>query len=154
MSFAHMYRLQQQTKYVRNNNAITHITLIEWLYGSLSQWEVSRSIQTCDLLSANYSLNKNAFQWDAYRPLVVRISQHALLPGGCTCQGVPAWERTCPGGYLPGGVYLPRGVYLPTGCTCPGVYLPGGYLPRYPPWTEWLTHRCKNVTFANFVFGR
>ena len=23
-----------------------------------------------------------------------------------------------------------------------------------PPWTEWLTDRCKNITFANFVCGR
>ena len=38
-------------------------------------------------------LNKNAFQWDAYRPLVDRIPV-------CT---------------VVGGVYLPRGVYLPKG---------------------------------------
>ena len=57
--------------------------------------------------------NKNAFQWDAYRPLVARISQHALLPG----EGVPAQMCTCPGE----GVYLPRG-----GVPAQGVYLPRG----------------------------
>ena len=41
-------------------------------------------------------LNKIAFQWDAYRPLVDCIP-------ACTAQS---------GVYLPGGRYLPRG-YLP-----------------------------------------
>ena len=45
--------------------------------------------------------NKNAFQYDAYHPLVARISQHALL----------------------------RGVYLPGGVPAQGVYLPGGGAP-------------------------
>ena len=93
--------------------------------------------------------NKNAFQWDAYCPLVARISQDALLPGGVPAQGgVPARKgrctclggSTCPGGiYLLGvparGVYLPRGVW---GCIYPGGYLPGGcvYMPRWcvPAW--------------------
>ena len=40
----------------------------------------------------------------------------------------------------------------PGGCTCPGegCTCPG----TPPPWTEWLTDRCKNITFANFVCGR
>ena len=54
-------------------------------------------------------------------------SQHALLPGGCTCPG---------GCTLPRGVYLPQGV-LPCqwvvpvrGCThARGVYLPWGGVP-------------------------
>ena len=72
--------------------------------------------------------NKNAFQWDAYRPFVDCIS-------ACTVAGM--------GGYLPGG-------YLPSGWTCRGGgvsargYLPRGrvparrvYLPRYSPlWTD------------------
>ena len=55
-----------------------------------------------------YKRNKNAFQQDAYRPLVARISQHALLRGGE------------PGlGGVPG-----QGVYLAQGCTWSwGVYL-------------------------------
>ena len=58
---------------------------------------------------SHYCTNKNAFQWDAYRPLVDLIPACTVAGGG--------WE----------GVYLPRGVYLPGGCTCPGwVYLPGG----------------------------
>ena len=67
------------------------------------------------LREIDHGSNKNAFQYDAYHPLVARIFQHALLPGegvylpsrGCTC---PVEECTCLGG-----------VYLPRGCTCLGV---------------------------------
>ena len=92
-----------------------------------------------------YINDKNAFQWNAYRPLVDRIPACIVAGGegvpaqeGCTCQGVPAW-----------GVYLPR-VYLPGGCTCPGECLAS----TPPLWTEWLTDRCKNITFANFICRR
>ena len=100
------------------------------------------------------------------------VSQYALwwggyLPRGCTCQrgctclrgvylllGVPAW-----------GVYLLGGVPAQGSrrCTCLGVCVPawgvpalaGVFLLRYSPlWTEWLTDRCKNITFANFVCER
>ena len=78
-----------------------------------------------------------------------------LIPGGCT------WSQ----GGVPGlgGVYLVSGVNLAWGCTWSRGVVPargctwsrGVYLPRYPPpWTEWLTDRCKNITFANFVCGR
>ena len=49
--------------------------------------------------------NKIAFQWDAIRPLVDRISQHALRRGGCLLWGVSGsrvggvWS----GGSAPGG---------------------------------------------------
>ena len=85
--------------------------------------ELTRDVHWVPLTSSNLIHNKNAFQQDAYRLLVARISRHALLLGG-----VPAW-----GVYLPGGCTCP-GVYLPQGCTCPGgvpawvVYLPGGAL--------------------------
>ena len=56
--------------------------------------------------------NKYAFQWDACRLLVARISQHALLPGrGCLplipeggCPPLaPGWEVSAsgPGGWYP-----------------------------------------------------
>ena len=92
------------------------------------------------------------------------LSRGGIPAGGCTCPGgvpsqgvclpggVPARGCTCPGGVPAQGVCLPR-VYLPGECTCPG----GVYLPMYSPlplWTEWLTDRCKNITFANFVCGR
>ena len=72
------------------------------------------------------TVHKNAFQWDAYCPLVDRIPACTVpggVPaGGCTCPGdVPAqgW-CTCQ------GVYLPRGEYLSGGCTCRGgVTCPG-----------------------------
>ena len=97
-------------------------------------------------------MNKNAFQWNVYRPLVDHIpawaggyvSQHALGRGvypskhwagvsaqggvclGGVCLGVSAQGVSawwvCPGGCLPGGC-LSKGC-LPRGC------LPGGCLPR------------------------
>ena len=66
-------------------------------------------------------LNKIAFQWDAYRPRVDRISQHALRQG-VSARGV----------YLVPGVLL-RGV-CSRGVSAPGVYLVlGVYLARYSP---------------------
>ena len=47
--------------------------------------------------------NKNAFQWDAYRPLIDRIPACTVAGGGGTCLGgtcpggVPAMGGTCPG---------------------------------------------------------
>ena len=70
---------------------------------------VDRMTYTCKNITLNVKIfqNKNAFQWDAYHPLVDHIPT-------CTVarEGVPTW-----------------------GCTCLGVYLPGGwgYLPRYSP---------------------
>ena len=48
--------------------------------------------------------NKIAFQYDAYRPLVDRISQHALLLGGSAPGGVRSWGGLLLGGSAPGGV--------------------------------------------------
>ena len=47
----------------------------------------------------NVILNKIAFQQDAYRPLVDRISQHALLRGvpGRGREGVPGLGGGVPG---------------------------------------------------------
>ena len=97
------------------------------------------------------------------RGRVYLLGEGVPVGGGCTCRG-----GTCWGVYLPGGVpaqgvwvYL-LGVYLPRRVPAQGVwvYLLGVYLPRRvpaqvppPPWTEWLTDRCKNITFANFVCG-
>ena len=69
--------------------------------------------------------NENAFQWDAYCPLVDRIR-------ACTVAG---------GGYLLKGVYLPGQCTCPMGCTCPGgvpaqgegVTCQGGTCPGNPP---------------------
>ena len=82
---------------------------------------------------------KNAFQWDAYRPLVARISQHALLPGGVPGPEGGTWSWggvSGPGGlYLVGGVPGPGGLYLVL-----GVYPPPGTTPQdqiHPPRTRY-----------------
>ena len=101
------------------------------------------------------------------RMRTVRNSSRLLGEGGTCPGGVPAHGGcTCLGVYLvpedvpAEGCTWSREVYLPGGCTCWGgvVYLaPGGYLPRgapaqvLPPWTEWLTDRCKNITFATWL---
>ena len=64
-----------------------------------------------------FKKHKNAFQWDAYRPLVDRILQY--LRGG--------------GGVCPGGVY--QGVSAGgVGGVCPGGVCLGGW--QTPPWPE------------------
>ena len=71
---------------------------------SQTVWTVSlKSIQPipCNIKNAVSIINKNAFQWDAYCPLLAHISQHALLLGG---GGTWPGACTCPGGYLPWGV--------------------------------------------------
>ena len=91
-------------------------------------------------------LNKIAFQYDAYRPRVDRISQHALCRGGCLLRGVSAFGGclllgavsalggVCSWGrcLLPGGmVAAPRGVSAPRGdggCSQGACLLPGGFL--------------------------
>ena len=46
---------------------------------------------------------------------------------------------------FPGGCLLLGGV-------CPVSVYPSMHWGRHPPWTEWLTDRCTNITFANFVY--
>ena len=56
------------------------------------------------------------------------LKEQERIPIGCPGGGV------CPGGCLPRGV-CPEG-----GCTSPP-----------PPWTEFLTHACKNITFPQLL---
>ena len=68
----------------------------------------------------------------------------------------------CPGGVSAWGC-LPRGVCVSVclGSICPGgwVCLSGGVCPSMqwgrhhprPPWTEFLTHACKNITFPQLL---
>ena len=93
--------------------------------------------------------NKNAFQYDAYCPLVARISQHALLQGLYLSRGV----------YLPGEGGVPAGgCTCQAGCTCQGVYLQWVYLsrrgtcPGTPPVNR-MTDRCKNITLPKTSFA-
>ena len=91
--------------------------------------------------------NKNAFQWDAFRPLADRIPACIALgvsaQEGCVflrgvCPGrrgrVGGW--VCPGGSAQGGGRIPA-------CNGADTTLPRGQ-----------TDTCENITFANFVCGR
>ena len=60
-----------------------------------------------------------------------------LVPGGNWSRGVPC----------PWGVSAPRGCLFPLGCLLPVGGIPA-CTEAAPLWTEWLTDRCKNVTFA------
>ena len=77
--------------------------------------------------------NKNAFQWDAYRPLVDHIPE--CTAWGCTCQGVVPAQ----GGVPAQGVYLPGGV---------SQHAMGQTSPRGQ------TDTCENTAYANLVCGR
>ena len=79
------------------------------------------------------------------------VFRSLLIPGGggtCLVQG----------GYLPGpgggGTCLVGGVvYLAQGGYLPGPRGGMSGLVRYPPpWTEWMTDRCKNITLAKTSF--
>ena len=96
-----------------------------------------------------------------------------VCPKGCLSKGVSVQRGVCPKGCLPRGC-LPGGVCpgifsqgcLPRGCLPRGFggYLPSrclprevsaqGCLPDTPPWTEWLTDRCKNITLPQLYCGR
>ena len=90
-------------------------------------------------------MNRNAFQWDAYRPLVDHIP-------ACTAWGVGGVYPSmhCMGGGW--GVYpnmhWAGGVCIPA---CPWGCLPGGR-GCLPLWTEWQTG-VKTLPCRNFVAG-
>ena len=73
----------------------------------------------------SHTVNKNAFQWDAYRPLVDRIPACTVCGGGgipaCTGQGACVGIPACNG---QGGVYL--GVSAQGGVCHGGVCLWSG----------------------------
>ena len=124
--------------------------------------------------------NKNAFQYDAYRPLI----DGGMPARGCLPRGVPTWGGIpAQGGCLPGGC-LPDGCLTGGGITCdlshhafdvtcmlpphqlrhnnsaPAYILLPGYVPckacwdTTPPPPPRQTDSCKNITFANYVCGR
>ena len=97
------------------------------------------------------------------------VSQHALAREGVCIPAFTGQGGICPGGclsqcmlgYMLGCVYPSMhwaGVCVCLGGVFPGGCLPRGFLPRRgvcpnacwdtpPLWTEWLTDRCKNITF-------
>ena len=111
-------------------------------------------------ISRQIRYNKNAFQQDAYRPLVARISQHALLPGGlpqCMLGYHPPLAPDPPPPRLgtprtrpplrpdPPRPGTPR-PHLP-----PAPHLPG---PGTPPPMNRITDTCKNITLPQLRCGR
>ena len=120
--------------------------------------------------------DKNAFQWDAYRPLVDSmcvcmggvclgggsLSRGCVYPGGVSTQGVSAW-----GAHM---TYPMMHLILPVCCLhtatptetqqqCSCLYTAGwscdlqGMLGYTPP-PRGQTDTCKNIIFANYVCGR
>ena len=93
----------------------------------------------------------------------VRSSSRLLQESGGAWSWGDAWSWGVPG---PGGCLVPGGCLLrevpgPGGCLLQGVPGPGGVCSQgmvsqhalrqttpSPLWTEWLTDRCKNITFA------
>ena len=87
-----------------------------------------------------------------------------VYPRGCLLRDASQGLSAQGGGVCLGGC-LPRSVCL-WGCLPGGGVCPGGCLPRgvwqthpqqetdtLPPWTEWLTDRCKTLPWRNFVAG-
>ena len=73
--------------------------------------------------------------------------QGECLPRGCVsrmgvCLGVCVQD-----GCLPGVCVWPREGCVCLGAVCLGVYAPIACWDTPPLWTEWLTDRCKNITF-------
>ena len=114
--------------------------------------------------------NKNAFQWDAYHPLVDRIPActakgRGLYPSmhwarGCVSQhalgrGVSALGVSAQGGCLPGGVCLwsQRGC-LPRALPGRGVSASGPRGVWHTPPVKRMTDRCKNITLPQLRCGR
>ena len=79
----------------------------------------------CTSQMQNHRINKNAFLWDAYHPLMTvggcipactgqGVSAEWVSARGGFCPGVPAWGVSAwgflPGGCLPGGVSAQGGV--------------------------------------------
>ena len=79
------------------------------------------------------------------------ITKQECIPEGCVpSAGVAVCQRegvsACQGSVSARGCLPARGVCLPEGG---GVCLvfPRGVSGRHPPWTEFLTHACENITF-------
>ena len=109
--------------------------------------------------SIDHNANKNAFQWDAYRPLVNCMLQSAN-GGGIVCSwgGVPGGLPGL-GGVCSGGVPGPGCVPGLEGCLVWGSLLPGGM--GIPACTEadipppcGQTDACENITLAQLRCGR
>ena len=76
----------------------------------------------------------------------VRIQRGLPNPGGSTSRGdLPNW----------GGLSNPgRCLHLGGSAQPQGVCIQRIYTDPLPPWTEWLTDRCKNITLPQIRCGR
>ena len=109
-------------------------------------------------------LNKNAFQYDAYRSLVDRMPESAsrrvcseggLLGGGCLLWGFCFRGCLLLGGVCSRGVSAPGGSALGAVSALGGVSSQGGVcsgglcmLGYQTPSVNRMTNRCKNITLA------
>ena len=109
--------------------------MVEFNNGNHKFHEVRRC--NCQaILFSHHNTDKNAFQWDAYRPLVDRMLESASRGGGgvclvrggwwCLLGGGSAWSvGVCSGGWGVCGVCSWGGLPGPGGVCSGGVGLPG-----------------------------
>ena len=98
---------------------------MSWEYSRyLNRWYSSRCLHLVfiNITAWNTVYNKNAYQYDAYRPLVDRMLESAS-------RGVSAPGVSVPEGLLPGGGVCLEGVCF-RGVSAPGGSAPGGSAPR------------------------
>ena len=89
-----------------------------------------------DKSSTQIMINKNEFQWDAYRPLVARTFQHVCSQGGVCSGGVCSRGMSAPGG----ACLLSRGVSQHA-------------MRQTPSPVNRMTDRCKNITLPQTSFA-
>ena len=91
--------------------------------------------------SGSHCSGRYAFYWNAF--LLQVCIPVGWVPSAAVAMSIPACTGqggVCPGGCLPGEVSA-QGWCLPGGC------FPACTEADNPLWTEWLTDRCKNITF-------
>ena len=122
-------------------------------------WAVTTASRLCiSLVTTSMHSNRMTYPGGGLHPGGEGLPKGGLHPGGlprrgvCMQGGLPNTPRmiclrgVCPGGGrgLLGGLHLHRGGGLPNSAR--SAYGRGG-IGQTPLWTEWLTDRCKNITF-------
>ena len=77
-------------------------------------------------------------------------AMHAALPHMPPAMHTPCHAHPLP--CMPRAMHTPPAMYTPLPCTPPTMHAP--YHSHHPPPPRGQTETCKNITFANFVWGR